>query len=104
VLHILKQCQRELKEFPEDIRGYLADTVARLEEGHTLSLPLSRPMKSVGKRCHELRFKDKTGIYRVIYVFIKGGDIWLIHAFKKKTQKTPKKNLETAKKRLKEVM
>jgi phage-related protein len=66
-------------------------------------MPLSRPMPSIGKNVHELRFRDRTGIYRVIYVFVGGGTIYLIHAFMKKTQSTSKQNIDLAKKRLKEI-
>ncbi len=100
----LKQCISELKEFPIGIREDLADAIARLEEGHFLSIPLSRPMPSIGKGVHELRFRDSAGIYRVIYVFLGGGLICLLHAFKKKTQQTPKHHLEVAKRRLKEML
>ncbi len=99
----LAQCQREIAEFPEDVRGDLADALARLNEGHFLSMPLSRPMPSIGKGVHELRFRDRAGIYRVIYVLYGGGIIYLIHAFMKKTSKTPQQNIDLAKKRLKEI-
>lgn len=99
----LPQCQKEITEFPDDVRGELADALARLNEGHTLSMPLSRPMPSIGKNVHELRFRDRAGVYRVIYVFVGGGTIYLIHAFMKKTQSTPKQNIDLAKKRLKEI-
>ena len=103
VIHILKNCQKEVLKMPEEIRGDLADDLARLDEGHKLSLPLSRPMSTIAKGVHELRFRDRAGVYRVIY-FLKGaGAIYLLHAFKKKTQQTPKENIEIAKKRLKEV-
>jgi phage-related protein len=82
----------------------LADAIARLEEGHMLSMPLSRPMPSIGKGVHELRFKDRSGIYRVIYFLAGKGMIHLLHAFSKKTQQTPPQNIELAKKRLKEVV
>jgi phage-related protein len=104
VIKALKQCESELKEFPISIREDLADALARLNEGHFLSMPLSRPMPSIGKGVHELRFRDSAGIYRVIYVFLGAGMIYLLHAFKKKTQQTSKHNLEVAKKRLKEVL
>ncbi len=99
----LPQYQREIADFPEVVRGELADALARLDEGHKLSLPLSRPMPSIGNGVHELRFRDRSGIYRVIYVFVGGGTIYLIHAFMKKDKKTPKPNVDLAKKRLKEL-
>jgi phage-related protein len=104
VLEIIKQCSRELSEWPEEVKEALADAVARLERGHILSMPLSRPMPSIGSGVHELRFRDKSGIYRVVYWFAGAGRIWLIHAFKKKSQATPKQNIETAKERLKRIL
>lgn len=103
MVDILKQCQKELADFPLTVREDLADALARLEEGHTLSMPLSRPMASIGKGVHELRFRDRSGFYRVIYVLLGSNEIWLLHAFAKKTAKTPKQNIELAQRRLKEV-
>lgn len=100
----LKQCLKEIGEFPEDVRADLADALARLDEGHTLSLPLSRPMPAVGKGVHELRFRDRSGVYRVLYYLAGAGRIWLLHAFQKKTQQTPQHNIDVAKKRLREVL
>lgn len=102
-LEILKQCDKELEAWPEDVREDLADVIARLERGQMLSMPLSRPMPSIGPGVHELRFKDRSGIYRVIYFLAGAGRIWLLHAFQKKTQKTPSQNIEVAKDRLRRV-
>ncbi len=104
VIQALKQCQKEIEEFPEDIREDLADMLARLDAGIMLSMPISRPMSSVGRGVHELRLKDRSGIYRVLYVLVRQGDIWLVHAFKKKTQHIPQQNIDLAKKRMKEIL
>lgn len=103
MIQILKACSREIAEFPEDVREDLADALARLDEGHKLSLPLSRPMPSIGAGVHELRFRDRQGIFRVIYFIKRSGEIWLLHAFKKKSQQTPREKIELAKQRLKGV-
>ena len=103
MIEVLKQCQKELEDFPLAVREDLADALARLNEGHNLSMPLSRPMPSVGKGVHELRFRDRSGIFRVIYVLLGAQSIWLLHAFMKKTSQTPQVNVELASKRLKEV-
>jgi phage-related protein len=100
---LLKQCQKEIEGFPLAAREELADALARLEEGHNLSMPLSRPMPSVGRGVHELRFRDPSGIYRVIYVTLGASQIVLLHAFMKKTPQTPQQSVELAQKRLKEV-
>ncbi len=103
MIQILKACSKEINEFPEGVKEDLVDALARLDEGHNLSMPLSRPMPSIGSGVHELRFRDRQGIYRVIYFVKRAGDIWLLHAFKKKTQATPLQNIELAKQRLKGV-
>lgn len=104
MISIIRQCEKELKEFPEGIREDLADVLALLDEGVNLSMPLSRPMPSIGKSVHELRFRDRSGIYRVVYYIRKQADILLIHAFKKKSQQTPQENIELAKQRLKGLL
>lgn len=103
MISILKQCERELSEFPEVIRADLADALARLERGLAPSFPLSRPMPSIGSGVHELRLRDRSGIYRVVYVLVKEKGMWLLHAFQKKSEKTPLQNIELSKKRLKEI-
>src|SRR2546428_13639626 len=42
--------------------GYL---LGRLQQGENLSLPQSRPMPSIGRRCHELRVPDKGQDWRI---------------------------------------
>jgi phage-related protein len=104
VIRILPRCKKEIADFPDDVRGEIADAAARLEAGHLLSMPLSRPMQSIAKGCHELRFRDRSGVYRVIYVFVRQREIWFLHAFRKKTEKTSEQNLQAAKLRLREVL
>lgn len=97
-------CRKELKGLPEEVRGDLADALANLEAGINLSMPLSRPMPSIGPRVHELRLRDRSGIYRIIYFLATGGVIHLLCAFKKTSQATEQKHIELAKRRLREVL
>ena len=48
----------------------------------------------------ELREESQTNIYRVIYAFSTGRTIVFLHGFQKKTQKTPRREIETAQRRL----
>lgn len=73
----------------------------RLQWGETLSMPHSRPMPSIGSRCHELRVNDEAATWRIIYR-IDLDAIVIAEVFSKKTQATPAKVIETCKKRLKE--
>jgi len=51
----------------------------------------------------EMRMKGKDGIARAAYVTAKGRRIVVVHVFAKKTQKTPRRDIETALRRAKEV-
>ncbi len=103
MIEVLRACRREIDDFPEGVKGDLADALARLEAGQTLAMPLSRPMPSIARGVNELRFRHRTGIYRVIYWVSRTGGIWLIHAFQKKSQQTPQRSIELARQRLKEL-
>ena len=100
---ILEACRKELEAFPEEIRRDLADALARLDVGLMLSFPLSRPMPAIGRGVHELRLKDRSGAYRVVYALGTRSSVYVLHAFKKTTEATPARNLELARTRLKEV-
>jgi phage-related protein len=103
-VEILDTCLKEIHKFPKDVIKDILDVVVRMQSGESLGMPLSRSMSSIGKSVFELRIKDKTGAYRVIYFNLnKKGEIYLLHAFKKKTQKTPKKNLDLAARRLRSL-
>ena len=77
--------------------GYL---LRKLQEGESLSLPLSRPMPSIGSRCHELRIVDEDKTWRIIYR-LDVDAIVILDVFAKKTNKTPKFVIERCRKRLK---
>lgn len=59
--------------------------------------------KAFGNGLFELRLKGQEGIARVFYCTVIGKEVIMLHSFIKKTQKTPVKELEVAKSRLKEI-
>ncbi len=62
-----------------------------------------KPMtKTVGTGVREVRIKCG-GQFRVIYIATVGDAVYVLHAFQKKSQKTPDKDLKIARKRLKEA-
>jgi phage-related protein len=78
--------------------GYL---LRRLQLGEKLSMPQSRPMATIGKRCHELRITDTNVIWRMMYR-IDEDAIVILEVFDKKTSKTPKNVNDTCKDRLRD--
>jgi phage-related protein len=71
----------------------------QLQEGENLGMPHSRPMPSVGVRCHELRIRDEDTTWRVIYR-IDDDAIVIVEVFNKTTRTTPKSVIEVCQKRL----
>ena len=53
-------------------------------------------MKTVGKNVREIRVRDSTGAYRVIYITTINETVYILHAFQKKTPATSKRDLEVA--------
>ena len=66
-----------------------------------LKAPYVKPLED---KLYELRIKDPKGIYRIIYFAYTGQEFIMLNGFVKKTQKTPKKEIELAKTRMKEVL
>ena len=60
-------------------------------------------MPAIGKGVEEIRVSESSGAYRVIYLARRADAVYVLHAFHKKTQTTPKKDLEIAKKRFGEL-
>ena len=73
--------------------------IRKLQQGHTLEMPNSRPMPSVGRRCHELRVRDVDQSWRVIYR-VDPDAVLIVGMFRKKTEKTPKRTIEQARRLL----
>ena len=71
----------------------------RLQRGEGLSMPLSRPMPSIGRRCAELRIVDENVTWRIMYR-VDSDAVLIADVFAKKTQSTPKSVIDQCKKRL----
>jgi phage-related protein len=73
----------------------------RLQKGEMLSMPHSRPMPSIGTRCHELRIPDEDKTWRIVYCLDPDAVI-IAEVFQKTTQQTPKPVIESCKRRLRQ--
>jgi phage-related protein len=92
-----------LLALPEETRLEIADALLLLESKQKLAMPLSRNLSGIRPGLHELRIRDSGGQVRVVYYIKKGDAIYLIHAFRKKTQTIPRRDLAIIEKRLKEI-
>lgn len=92
----------ELDALPADMRDRFV-RIARLLEDfgpQHVREPYVKPL--VGK-LWEMRMKGKDGIARAVYVAASGRRLVVVHAFVKKTQKTPRSAIDTATRRAKEA-
>lgn len=96
-----EEVRRAVDELPVGIRASYARLTELMEElGMILRMPHSR---SLGDGLFELRPHGREGTARVFYCTMVGKRIMILHMFIKKTSKTPKKDLEIARRRQKEV-
>ena len=63
-----------------------------------------KPVKTVGQGVNEIRVRDESGAYRVIYLATFPEAVYVLHAFQKKAQKTAKSDLELARARLQNLI
>ena len=73
--------------------------LAQLQEGDSLGMPHSRPMPSIGHRCHELRVRDENRIWRIVYR-TDSDRIVIAAVFDKTTRQTPKQVIDDCQRRL----
>ena len=101
ILFFNDRVQREIEEWPVGVYADFLRLTELLEEGGLdLRMPHSRAMKD---GLFELRCKGPEGIGRAFYCTQVGRELVILHGIIKKTQATPAKDLELARKRLKEV-
>ncbi|MBC8948654.1 MULTISPECIES: type II toxin-antitoxin system RelE/ParE family toxin [Xenorhabdus] len=88
-------------DMPPKIQARILKLLELMERhGANLGSPHTEPM---GNGLFELRAKAQEGIGRGLFCYLDGSNICILHAFVKKSQKTPKKDLDLAKIRMKEV-
>ena len=93
-----------IREFPEGVRLRLGKALFRLQLGERLHLPHARPMPLVAPGVSEVRVRGEDEIYRTFYYTGSEQGILVLHAFAKKTQRTPSGEIETARKHLRELL
>jgi phage-related protein len=85
--------------FSSEARVEAGFLLRQLQVGRILAMPHSRPMPSIGARCHELRIQDKDKTWRIVYR-IDTDAIVIADVFAKTTQATPKQVIRASQKRL----
>ncbi|MBP6727016.1 MAG: type II toxin-antitoxin system RelE/ParE family toxin [Thauera sp.] len=93
----------------DDFRAF--PLAAKREVGHQLDQVQHgqepddwKPMNTVGQGVREIRIRDAAGAFRVIYVAKFADAVYVLHCFQKKTEKTPKTDLDLAAKRYRDLL
>lgn len=99
VIEWLGSSRADVRAFPDDARieaGWQLELVQRGDDPEDW-----KPMTTVGPGVREIRIREASGAFRIIYLATLEDRILVLHAFQKKTQATPKKEIELAARRLK---
>ena len=96
-----EKVKEETLRFPRGILTNFLHIAEIIEEfGPAIGKPYTAPM---GSGLFEIRAKGKEGIGRSLFCTVKGKEIIILNSFIKKTQKTPKKEIDKARKRMLEL-
>jgi phage-related protein len=97
-----KKVKKQVFALPENVLANFLHIAELIEEhGPKIGMPFTG---SIGSGLFEIRAKGKEGIARALYCCLPDKELVILNAFVKKTQKTPKKELAQARKRMKEVL
>jgi phage-related protein len=91
----------DLRAFPASAQREAGHQLDRVQHG--LEPDDAKPIKTIGPGVQEIRVRDATGAFRVVYVAKFSDAVYVLHCFQKKTQKTSQSDLDLAKKRYREL-
>ena len=90
-----------LKDFPDDARSEAGFQLRRVQASED---PTDwKPMQTIGPGVREIRVRDPSGAFRVIYLATLPDRVAVLHAFQKKTEATQQRDIDLAAKRLREM-
>ena len=100
----IKAARKDFDKFPVGAREQIEDALTLASEGRKADI--AKPMKGLGSGVFEIALRYRTDAYRTVYALQVANDIWVIHAFQKKAKKglkTPQKDVDLIKQRLKRL-
>jgi phage-related protein len=100
----IKTARKDFEEFPEDVQGDMMSALTIAAEGSKSDK--AKPFKGVDGGVFEIALKQRGDAFRVLYAVKIGTDIWVIHAFQKKSKsgiKTPQAAVDLIRDRLKRL-
>jgi len=100
----IKAARRDFEEFPDEVQDDMLNALTIAAEGSKSDK--ATPFKGVDGGVFEIALRHRGDAFRVIYAVKIGADIWVIHAFQKKSKagiKTPQMDVDLIRERLKRL-
>ncbi len=100
----VKAALREFVGFPEEARAVCLAALTIAAEGSKADV--AKPMKGLGSGVFEIALPHRGNAYRVVYAVRIGRDVWVIHAFQKKSTQgieTPRRVIELIEARIRQL-
>lgn len=100
----LSPARKAFEAFPDGARQIVIDALSVAAEGGMAGI--AKPMKGMGSGVFEVALPYQGKAFRVVYVVQLGDDLWVVHAFQKKSTqgiKTPKHEIDLIKDRLRRL-
>jgi phage-related protein len=100
----IKAALKDFQRFPEEARMICLSALTIAAEG--TKADVAKPMHGLGSGVFEIALPFRGDAYRVVYAVQLGEEIWVIHAFQKKSTqgiKTPQREIEVVRDRLKRL-
>lgn len=100
----IKAARKEFEGFPTDAKTIIFRALTIAAEGQKADI--AKPMKGLGSGVFEVALAVRGGAYRTVYALHLGDDIWVVHAFQKKSKtgiKTPKHEIDLIRDRIKRL-
>ena len=100
----MKAALKDFQRFPEGAQLDVGRALTIIAEGGHPDV--AKPLKGFGSGVFELALRHRTDAYRVVYALQLGDDIWVVHAFQKKSKSgitTPKAEIDLIHERIKRL-
>ena len=100
----VKAARRDFGKFPEEAQAVCLAALTIAAEGGKADI--AKPMKGLGSGVLEIALPRRGNAYRVVYAVQIGDDVWVVHAFQKKSTrgiKTPRHEIELVKARIRQL-
>jgi phage-related protein len=100
----IKAALKDFLAFPKEAQDRAVTALTYVAEGATPDI--AKPLTGLGSGIWELAIKSRGDAYRVVYALQLGEDIWVIHAFQKKSKRgiaTPKHEIDLVRERIKRL-